>query len=405
MRDYPLPTNDESRVRAVHELDLMRRREDPFFAAAVAQARAIFAAPIAFISLFDSETQTFLAQENVPFEGPPRDKSLCSYTVAAKRTIVLPDTHVDPRSRDHPIVTSPPHVRFSASAPVVLSSGFCIGTICAIDLVPRDMPTDGQVAQLEALATMVGRFYEVPLEPDAAHAERLREIAVDAQAQFLSLIGHELRTPLNGIQGIAQILEPGDPDQEELIEVLAASADRLADIVENVIAFSELASGDMALDEEVIDIAEAVSALIDEFRPIARMRGRTIEAGAISPCPVRADGAKIGLALACLLANVNAHGARSGVIDVEPGPEGALIRVRDDGPGIAPEIESRIWNAFSVGGAALTRDADGIGLGLPLTRRLIELHGGEIRLDPGTVGTCATIRLPAWRNESMSAAA
>lgn len=397
MPAYPVPLNEGARTRAVDGLDLMRRQGDPFFDAVTAQARAIFDTPIAFISLFSGDAQTFLARENVPFAGTPRDRSLCSYTVAARRTVVLADTHLDPRSLDHPVVTGEPHVRFSASAPVFLSNGFCVGTVCAIDLAPRDHPSEAQIAQLEGLATMIGRFYEVPLEPDAELAARLRAIAADAQEQFLQLVGHELRTPLNGILGLSQVIEPADDNQAVLIDAIVSSAERLRQIVENVISFSDLQSGEMTLDEEETDLAEMVAAVADEFAPLARLSGKSIEVAPMSPCPVRADAAKLGLALACLMSNVVAHGGAAARIIVERGPDGVRIRVRDDGAGIAPGQEARVWNPFTVGEAPLTRSGEGIGLGLPLTRRVVELHGGEVSIASGEGGMQATIQLPAWR--------
>lgn len=399
MLDYPIPCNDQARSRAVDELDLMRHEGDPFFEAATAQVRAIFDTPIAFISLFSGDTQTFLARDNVPFEGTPRSHSLCAYTVAARRTIVIPDTHLDPRSREHPIVTEPPHVRFSASAPVILSTGFCIGTLCAIDTSPHPAPTAGQVAMLERTAAMIARFYEVPLEPDPKHAATLRAIGEEAQGEFLNLVGHELRTPLNGVFGLAQMLEPADELQEELIGALLGSAERLNQIVDNVVAFTELGSGEITLDEGEVDLDALARALVAEHAPLARLRGRSIAHASNGPVVVRADSAKLELAMSCLLANAMAHGGPNAVLSVRAAPDGATIRIADDGPGIAPKDEQRIWGAFGVGGGALGRRADGMGLGLPLTRRIVDLHGGELALATDAGGMTSTIHLPRWRCE------
>ncbi len=399
MAGYPISMNEAARSRAVERLALMRRQDDPFFAAATAQARAIFGTPISFISLFEGDRQSFLARENIPFDGTPRDQSLCSYTVAARRTVILHDTHLDPRSRDHPIVTREPHVRFSASAPVLLSNGFCVGTVCAIDLVPHDPPSEAQVAQLESVAAMISRFYEVPHEPDADLAAELRASAATAQDQFLSLVGHELRTPLNGILGLSQILEPADEDQGDLIEALQASADRLGHVVEHVIAFSELRAGELALNEGEVDLPALLTQLAGEFRAIAAVEGKAIEIAPTAPCRIRGDETQIGLALACLLSNVVAHGGTGARLSAEIDADGRTsIIVGDDGPGIAPDAAAKVWDPFVVGEDSHTRRRDGIGLGLPLTRRVVEMHGGEIDCVTGADGLQVAIRLPAWRS-------
>ncbi|MEM7711487.1 MAG: GAF domain-containing protein, partial [Pseudomonadota bacterium] len=151
LHPYPVPMNEPARCRLIETLDLDRRRDDPFFGHVVAMAQAIFDCPVGFISIIAGDDQRFLRIDGIEMDGTPRTHSMCAYTVAERQTIVSPDTHGDPRFREHPIVAQPPHVRFSASAPVILSSGFCIGSVCAVDLVPHDPPCADQIAQLEGL--------------------------------------------------------------------------------------------------------------------------------------------------------------------------------------------------------------------------------------------------------------
>jgi signal transduction histidine kinase len=282
---------------------------------------------------------------------------------------------------------------------VILASGFCIGTLCAVDLAPGPMPSDAQVSLLEHLAAMVARFYEVPLEPDPAHAAQLNRIAVEAQEEFLSLISHELRTPLNGILGLAQVLEPADDEQAELIEAIIASGDHLGRIVESILAFTDLRSGDITLEEGPVDLAAVVSCNVGAFRKLAQISGKTLVVDRIADHPwITGDLAKLELALGCLVANFIAHGGDNGAISVVRQDDGELnIEVIDNGSGIAPERQAAIWRAFAVGAKPNERAAGGIGLGLPLANRAVELHGGELDLIPGHGTMSARIRLPAWR--------
>ena len=336
--------------------------------------------------------------DGIDLPGTPRDMSLCAFTVAAKSTIVLPDTHADPRSHQHPVVTGM-GVRFSASAPVITSSGFCLGTVCGIDLAPRDMPSDQQIAMLDTLALMVARFYEQPILPDPAVATRLQGIAQDAQKEFLALIGHEMRTPLNGIHGMAQLLEPQGDDEREVVEAILSSAEHLNAVVGSILSFTELSAGEIKLDDHPVDLDSIVKRVLANFHKLARLRGKDVHiASDITGLKLSADAAKLELAFACLVSNFLHHGGSTCTLTTQRLADGTVsIAVADNGRGIAPEYQARIWQAFGVGNAVHTRAADGIGLGLPLTRRVVELHGGELDLLCDATGMTALIRLPHWR--------
>jgi signal transduction histidine kinase len=398
LRPFPIPSNDTARSRTVDAMALTDRRDDPFFAHVTAMVRHIFKTPISFISLFSGDHQTFLKTDGLDMQGTPRDMSLCAFTVAAKSTIVLPDTHADPRSRQHPVVTGM-GVRFSASAPVITTSGFCLGTVCGLDLAPHDMPSDDQIAMLDTLALMVARFYEQPIVPDPAVAAHLANIAHDAQKEFLALIGHEMRTPLNGIHGMAQVLAPQNTDDAEVIGAILSSAEHLNAVVGSILSFTELSAGEITLEESEVDLDATLHKVLAGFQKMARMQGKNIVVRTgHATVMLRADVAKLELALACLVSNFLHHGGAQCVVTTDHLPDGTVsIGVTDNGAGISPEYQARIWRAFGVGNAVHTRAADGIGLGLPLTRRIVELHGGELDLLREATGMTAMIRLPAWR--------
>ena len=398
LRPFPIPSNDGARSRIVDAMALQDRRDDPFFTHVTAMVRHIFKTPIAFISLFSGDQQIFLATDGLDLAGTPRDMSLCAFTVAAKSTIVLPDTHADARSREHPVVTGM-GVRFSASAPVVTSQGFCLGTVCGLDVTPHDPPSADQIAMLDALSRMVARFYEQPYTPDPAVARRLQDIAQSAQKEFLALIGHELRTPLNGIHGMAQVLEPQDGDEAEVIAAILSSAEHLNAVVGSILTFTELSAGEITLDTQQFDLNQLVKKAAAGFGTLAKLQGKVVSIDTSAQTIfVQGDVTKLELALGCLLSNVLHHGGHSCAVATGLLQDGTVsITVRDNGSGISPAYQARIWQAFGVGQTVHTREADGIGLGLPLTRRIVELHGGELDLLQGDTEMTAMIRLPKWR--------
>lgn len=399
MRSYPIPSNDVSRTRLIDALNLTDRRGDPFFAHVTELTKHLFDAPIAFLSLIGGEQQCLLHVDGVDVDGTPRQMSLCAFTVAAKQTIILHDTHLDPRSVDHPVVVDAFKIRFSASAPVILSSGFCVGTLCAVDMVPHDPATVKQVETLEHLAAMVARFYDVPNEPGTADREALGKVAEDAQAEFLALIGHELRTPLNGILGMAQLMDTSDPRAAELALAMTQSAALLGDVVASILTFTELRSGDIELQEGSVDVALLLRESIEAAGPSMRLRDKECtEIDLPDALPLRGDSAKLRLAFACLMANFIVHGGERVSVEAFRTEDGVTtVRFADDGPGISLSAEASVWNAFGIGQSVYDRNADGIGLGLPLTRRIVELHGGELTLERLDPGIRVELRLPPWR--------
>ena len=399
MRSYPIPSNDVSRTRLIEAMNLTERQGDPFFGHVTELVRQLFGAPVAFLSLIGGTEQCLLHVEGADVDGTPRQMSLCAFTVAAKKTIILHDTHLDPRSVDHPIVTDALQLRFSASAPVILSSGFCIGTLCAVDMVPHEPATPAQIETLERLAAMVARFYEAPTEPQAADREALSKVADDAQAEFLALIGHELRTPLNGIFGLAQLMDRSDPMAAELAQAMTQSASLLKDVVGSILAFTELKSGDIELDDGPIDLGPLLREVADAAGPSLRLRGKACGHDRLpDTLPITGDDAKLRLAIACIMANFIVHGGTRADIEARRAEDGStVIAFSDDGPGISAEAEAAAWQAFGIGQSVYDRTADGIGLGLPLTRRIVELHGGELSLEALDPGVRVEIRLPGWR--------
>jgi len=400
LRSFPVPANESARNAVVDALGLVARKDDPFFDHVTAMARLIFDIPIAFLSVIHRDDQIFLSVDGSDLAGTLREASICAHTIVRKSTIVVPDTHADPRFVAHPIVVNPPHIRFYIGAPVVLSSGFCVGTICCADLLPRDRPTERQIAQLESLATMVARFYDLPFEPaDPTATALLNRIAHEAQDEFLSLIGHELRTPLNGILGLAQVLEPADAEQAQVIEGITASGDHLCRVVDSILAFTDLRSGDITLEEGPVDLAALITATVSAFRKLAQISGKMLIVERIADDPqVIGDRAKLELAIGCLVANFIAHGGALGQLSVVRQTSGELtIEINDNGPGIAPDRQAAVWRAFGVGARLSGRAADGIGLGLPLANRVIELHGGELDLIRHSGRMSALIRLPSYR--------
>ena len=397
MRSYPIPFNEAARLDALAALSLTARDPDPVLDAVTAMVRALTGAESALVSLVEAERQVFASRAAFPLTETPRELSLCAHVVARDAPLVIEDTHADPVFADHPVVTGPPHVRSYFGAPIRLASGLVMGSLCALGTAPRPAPPPEVLARLLDLAELVARILEDRAARGGGGAA-LERAADRAQEEFLALIDHELRTPLNGIVGAAELVEPA-PGSEELMEALRVSGALMERLVERLVGFADLRAGRVVPQEAELDVADLIGLVAATLAPRLAAAGRGRPVLRVEPgLRLRGDADMLALALDCLATNALVHGAGAVRLEAARRDEGLRIAVEDDGPGVAPERRDAVQEAFAVGAPVHTRAADGMGLGLPLTRRLVELHAGELALEGGGGRPFrAALTLPRWR--------
>ena len=152
MQIAPLPDNETERVQALHSLELNDQSEERFDRV-TRLAAEIFKAPIAFVSFIERDRQWFKSRIGLPVLETPRDVSFCAHAILDDETMVIPDTHHDPRFADNPLVTGNPFVRSYMGHPVRAPDGEKIGTLCIADHEPRNFTPElaGMLRRLAAL--------------------------------------------------------------------------------------------------------------------------------------------------------------------------------------------------------------------------------------------------------------
>lgn len=222
-----------------------------------------------------------------------------------------------------------------------------------------------------------------------AHRRREGERAArgDTLARMGAMVAHEIRNPLGVIRGGVELVRarsghllPGD-DREALADVLG-EVDRLRGLTQD---FLDLAR-EPALALVLTDVAEVVS---DAARALATAHPEVAVVVRAPPLRVHADPARLRQVFANLLLNAAQAGARFVEVVGESGAGKATVEVRDDGPGVDPALRGRLFDPFA------TTRRDGTGLGLAISRRILERHGGELRLlDGARRGAAFLVRLP-----------
>jgi GAF domain-containing protein len=155
-----LPPDEEARLKALHELDMLDTEPEAEFDELVRRAAEATGAPVAVITLVDEARQWFKARVNLEMESSDRDLSFCAHAILTPGDLtVVPDTLDDERFSDNLLVTEDPNIRFYAGAPIFTPDGHAAGTLCVIDTAPRDL-SEEQAQALRALAAEVSRQIE-----------------------------------------------------------------------------------------------------------------------------------------------------------------------------------------------------------------------------------------------------
>jgi len=148
----PLPANEEARLKALHSSRILDTAAEHSFDQLTQLAATICDAPVAVVSLIDSDRQWFKSKLGLTSTETPRDVAFCAHTILGSDLLVVQDAERDERFADNPLVTSEPHIRFYAGAPLMTPEGFALGTLCVLDYVPREL-SEQQRAALKALSS------------------------------------------------------------------------------------------------------------------------------------------------------------------------------------------------------------------------------------------------------------
>lgn len=220
--------------------------------------------------------------------------------------------------------------------------------------------------------------------------------------EFLALLGHELRNPLGAMSNalaLTQVLPPTSSDYQQATGVLERQMRQMERLVDDLLDISRIARGALELRRESVDVAASVRHSVENVRPMAQQRAQQLDLQVPDqPCWISADPSRLEQIVTNLLVNAIKYTPAGGkiVCSVERQQARVLLRVRDNGIGIPPELVPHIFDMFTRAEQAARQADGGLGLGLTLVRHLVELHEGSIRVSsdgPGK-GSEFVVELP-----------
>jgi signal transduction histidine kinase len=232
--------------------------------------------------------------------------------------------------------------------------------------------------------------------------------AMQVKDEFIALVSHELRTPLTSIHGYASILLDSDDLPERAtrqIEVIARNSDRLETLVDDLLEAARVAGEKLHLDLRPTDLVDLIHDAVEAAEPMARKAGVEISVATPPSLALAVDKKRIAQVLDNLISNAIKYTQPGGWARVELSSRADQVelRVSDSGIGIRPDELSQLFCNFFRTQEASTRAIQGVGLGLAITRTIVESHGGRIEVasQPG-IGSVFTVVLPVDHAEAGS---
>ncbi|HEX4382929.1 MAG TPA: ATP-binding protein [Myxococcales bacterium] len=262
----------------------------------------------------------------------------------------------------------------------------------------------GNIYGMMAVAVEVTGQVAARRRLETAQVERerlLRELesASSAKDQFLAMLGHELRNPLAPIVTALQLLRLRDAGSKSELDVIERQVRHMVRLVDDLLDISRITRGKAELRKEALEIEAPISKALEIASVLLEERRHRLSVN-VPALGLRVDGDPVRLAqvVTNLLTNAARYTEPGGAISVSAVREGAevVVRVRDNGTGIAPELLPRIFDAFVQGERGTARSEGGLGLGLSVVRNLVTLHGGTVKVHSEGIGRGSEfeVRLP-----------
>ncbi|MFM9591003.1 sensor histidine kinase [Streptomyces scabiei] len=235
----------------------------------------------------------------------------------------------------------------------------------------------------------------------AARTAELRQLErlVERRAEQVTALSHELRTPLSMVKGSVDLLREGTPGpltaaQERLLQVADHQSTQVIGLCESLLIQAKIEAGLFTPRMEKVDVSVVVRDVVTAMRPLCAQRGQRVGLDVPQVMPrIPADPMLLTQALTNLLSNASRFTTTGGSIDVRVAliDTGVAVYVTDDGAGMTREERHRLFHRFATGRPL----ADGTGLGLVITKTVVELHGGEIMVHTASSrGTTFLLTLP-----------
>jgi PAS domain S-box-containing protein len=286
-----------------------------------------------------------------------------------------------------------PPLRGWLALPLIGRDGKNLGVLQLSDRYEGEFTEEDEsvVTQLAQLASVVIENHH--LYARLAEGDRRKD-------EFLAMLGHELRNPLAAARNALSAARLDDARRGRALEIASRQVDRLGRLIDDLLDVARITQGRITLRKEPTDLAVIAERAVETTRPLLEERRHALQvAAATGGLHVEGDPARLEQVVVNLLTNAAKYTEAGGRVELRTDREGdeVVLAVRDSGIGIAPEMLGRVFDLFAQAERALDRTEGGLGIGLTIVQRLVDLHGGRVEARSEGLGRGAefVVRLPA----------
>ncbi|EAY29562.1 sensor histidine kinase [Microscilla marina] len=354
-------------------------------------AAQICGTSISLISLIDDKRQWFKSRYGLAVPETPKEYAFCAHAInTPEAPMIINDSRKDQRFQDNPLVTGDPYVIFYAGIPLNTKEGFPLGTLCVIDEEPKEL-SEKQLKALQALSRQVIGLLE--LRKSKRELEDTNQRLAEANEnlnKFVHVVAHDLKTPLNNITMIVDMLlidQKMTEKQARYTNMIGKATGNLRHIIDRLLEYYK--SDEIGKAKKVNLV---LSELIDNLRSLLSMKAEiNIQLHTVIH-QLNTNQAVVEQVLLNLVTNAVKYNDKEVVeisITVTEDPAVYVFQVKDNGVGIAPENQEKIFEIFTTVSRQDRFGAQGSGIGLATVQKLVSSQGGVVNLvsEPGQGST------------------
>jgi signal transduction histidine kinase len=385
----PIPENEQQRLQNLESYDILERELEEEYDDIAQLAAEMCDAQIALVNFIDESKQWSKASFGMERGELERCNTVCQYTITTEKEFVVEDLAADDRFKDFWYVKDKPRLRFYAGVPLISSEGYNLGALCVLDTKPRKI-TEKQINHLKTLSDNIIDRIELRKK------NRSLQNLTNDYRELIKLVSHDIRSPLHGIIGLSNLIVDDkhlpEAQRTKMLKAIEQSAQQLL-LYTNEILEASLDSPDLFdLQLQEIEVADLTSQIIDTYEPYAQIKNISLDNKnhlGIKKYPLDED--KFRQILGNLISNAVKFTKPNGHIEVSTLPaqehhyfdkdKGFVLMVKDNGIGIPETQKKELFNSNRSHRRKGTAGEKSTGVGLPLIKRFVEAHNGDINVE------------------------